>query len=348
MADRDEQPHQPTIRDVAARAGVALSSVSRVLTKHPDVSPRMREKVEAAAKELGYEPDMLAQSMRTGSTQTVGFVLRDISNPLFANIARRCEQELRANGYSMLITSSDGDEKVEARNLSLLRRRRVDGIICSLVSEDSDDTRAALSSTRTPVVLIDREVRGLAAGAVVCDHYAGVRQATRELLSRGHRRVALVSGTMSVRSTRERLRGYEAAHQEAGVPVNPRYLALGGFDQAFAKTEVQRLLSGVEPPTALLTGGISSTAGALQAMRQLRLVVGEDVAVVVLDEWPLFDMLAPGFSSVSRDSDEMGTAAARLLLDMLHGEPARTITIDTVFTPRESLGGFQDDRSRVS
>lgn len=100
--------HVPNIHDVAAAAGAAVSSVSRVLSGHPDVSEAMRQRVEAAAQELGYEPDMLAQSLRRGSTRTIGFALRDISNPLFANVARLCERELRKAGYSMIITSSDG------------------------------------------------------------------------------------------------------------------------------------------------------------------------------------------------------------------------------------------------
>ena len=130
----DENPSgvPSTIRDVANLAGVALSSVSRVLSDHPDVSPKMRKKVKDAAKQLDYQPDLLAQSLRSGSTRTVGFVLRDISNPLFAVIARRCEQELRSLGYSMILVNSDGDAEIEAENLSLLRRRRVDGIIVSL------------------------------------------------------------------------------------------------------------------------------------------------------------------------------------------------------------------------
>ena len=124
----DENPSgvPSTIRDVANLAGVALSSVSRVLSDHPDVSPKMRKKVKDAAKQLDYQPDLLAQSLRSGSTRTVGFVLRDISNPLFAVIARRCEQELRSLGYSMILVNSDGDAEIEAENLSLLRRRRVD------------------------------------------------------------------------------------------------------------------------------------------------------------------------------------------------------------------------------
>jgi LacI family transcriptional regulator len=332
-----------TIRDVAARAGVALSSVSRVLSGHPDVSATMRQRVESAAKALGYEPDLLAQSLRRGSTRTVGFVLRDISNPLFANVARRCEQVLRRAGYSMVLANSDGGVEAESVNLALMRRRRVDGVIVSLVSETSAATREALQSLRVPVVLLDREVAGLSAGAVLCDHYTGVRSATEELLMRGHRRIALIPGGLEVRSSRERVRGYRDAFAAASATVDEDLVVAGGFDMDYAKAEVIRLFSRSPEPTALMTGGVGSTAGALRALRQLRREPGREVAIVALDEWPMFDVFTPNLASVARDSDEMGTASARLLLDMLDGASPRVVTIDTTFTSRDSIRALWSD-----
>lgn len=338
-ASADPRALSVTIRDVAARAGVALSSVSRVLSNHPDVSAMMRTRVETAATELGYEPDLLAQSLRRGSTGTVGFVLRDISNPLFANIARRCEQELRRAGYSMILMNSDGGIEAESVNLALMRRRRVDGVIVSLVSETSVATRRALEALRVPVVLLDREVVGFSAGAVLCDHYTGVRHAVEELLMRGHRRVALLPGGLEVRSSRERVRGYREAFAAAGAGVDENLIVSCGFDMDLVKAEVIRFFSRTPEPTAMLAGGVGGTAGALRALRQLRREPGRDVAMVALDEWPMFDVFAPDLASVSRDSDEIGTASARLLLDMLDGADACTVSIDTTFTPRSSLRG---------
>ncbi len=337
-----------TIKDVAKHAGVALSSVSRVLSGHPDISEAMRLRVEKAVAELGYEPDLVAQSLRGGSTRTVGFLLRDISNPLFANIARRCEQELRRAGYSMILMNSDGAADVEAVNLTVMRRRRVDGVVASLVSESSPATRQALAALRVPVVLVDREVEGFTSGAVLCDHYHGVRRAVEELLMRGYHRIALITGGLDVRSSRERVRGYSDAFAAAGVPVNRDLILTGGFDIDYGKTEVIRLFSRSQEATALVTGGVGITTGALRALRQLRLEVGRDVALVALDEWPMFDVLAPDLSSVARDSDEMGTASAWLLLDMIDGGQPRTVMTDTVFTPRASLGRVPPARNAAA
>jgi len=342
MSRTDDEAPTVTIKDVAALAGVALSSVSRVLSGHPDVSAKMKERVEAAAAELNYEPHLLAQSLRRGSTRTVGFVLRDISNPMFAQIARRCEQELRAAGYSMILTNSDGDVDAEPANLALMRRRRVDGVIVSLVSETSDNTRAALAALNVPVVLLDREVQDADYAAVLCDHYTGVKQAVEELLMRGHRRIALVTGEVNVRSSRERIRGYRAAFEDAGVVVDEDMLQAGGFDTEYAQAKVVRMLSSSRPPTAILTGGVATTAGAMRALRRLRRDPGSEVALIALDEWPMFDVFAPELASVARDYDEMGTAAAWLMLDMLGGAEAREIVIDTVFTPRASITSVQE------
>lgn len=335
---RTEDTHSAvTIKDVAALAGVALSSVSRVLSGHPDVSATMKERVEAAAAELNYEPHLLAQSLRRGSTRTVGFVLRDISNPMFAQIARRCEQELRAAGYSMILMNSDGDVNAEPANLALMRRRRVDGVIASLVSETSGDTRAALAALNVPVVLLDREVQDAHYAAVLCDHFTGVKQAVDDLLMRGHRQIALVTGEINVRSSRERIRGYRAAFDDAGLEVNEDMLQAGGFDTEYAQAKVVRMFSSSRRPTAILTGGVATTAGTMRALRQLRRDPGSEVALIALDEWPMFDVFAPDLASVARDYDEMGTAAAWLMLDMLGGSEAREIIIDTVFTPRASI-----------
>lgn len=337
-----------TIRDVAERAGVALSSVSRVLSGHPDASPRMRERVEAAAAELGYEPDMLAQSLRSGLTRTIGFLIRDISNPLFAVIARRCEQELRAGGYSMLLTNSDGDARAEAGNLELLRRRRVDGLIVSLESEVADETRTSLSRFGGPIVLLDREVDDLDVGAVLCDHYSGVLAAVRDLLARGHRRIGLVTGSMDVRSTRERVRAFNDAFVAEGIDPDPSLLTLGSFTSDFGKTAVIRMLSRQPEPTAIVTGGVLTTAGALRALRQLGREPGEDIAFVALDEWPLFDVSTHGLASVARDPNEIGTTAGRLMLDMLRGGDPTRITVPTTYTPRESLTTLEDHARRAA
>lgn len=328
----------PTMHDVAAEAGVALSSVSRALNGHPDVSPRMRQRVLDTAKALGYEPDLVAQSLRRGTTRTVGFVLRDISNPLFGEIAKAAEDELRRAGYSMLLSNSDGDPGVEAANIDLLRRRRVDGLILSLVSETDERTAAALTALDTPLVLLDRDTGDTGASAVLTDHRAGMQQAVAELLALGHRRISLVTGQESIRPTRERLRGLTDAHEAAGVPVRRELLALGSFSEQFATHATGALLALDNPPTAVIAGGAQSTVGVLTALTQRGLRIGTDIALLSCDDLPLLRLYDPPVSVVTRDLVRIGGQAAALFLAMVDGRPPRVEVVPTAYVARGSIG----------
>src|SRR6476660_7731070 len=139
-------PARPGMREVADRAGVAMSSVSRVLSGHPDVSPKMRQVVMDAVRDLGYQPDMLAQGLRRGKTFSVGFTVSDIANPILAEIVTGAEKRLREAGYSLLLTNSEGSPDLDADHILLLERRRVDGLILSLAAERHDKTIAALKA----------------------------------------------------------------------------------------------------------------------------------------------------------------------------------------------------------
>lgn len=330
--DEDPEPAAPTIRDVAELAGVSLSSVSRVLSGHPDVSRRMRSRVLESVETLGYQPDLLAQSLRSGATRTVGFVVRDIANPLFALMVRRCEQVLRVAGYSLLLTNSDGSVEVEAENITLLGRRRVDGLIVSLVSETAPAAQTALLGAKIPVVLLDREMKGLNAAAVLCDHYTGVRHAVDDLMKRGHRLIALVSGSLDVRTSRERRRAYLDSFKAHRVPVDRKVLRFGSFSEDYAQSEVEKMFRGrTERPTALLTGGSLATIGALAAFVSLGIEAGDEVELVALDQWPVLRALRPDIPVVSRDAELMGELAAELLLEVLGGSAPRTVTIETAY-----------------
>jgi LacI family transcriptional regulator len=324
---------------VAARAGVALSSVSRVLSGHADVSAKMRIRVEEAAHTLGYEPDLLAQSMRSGATRTIGFIITDIANPMFALVARSCEQELRRAGYSMILMNSDGEAETEAENFAVMRRRHVDGIIASLISEKSASVNASINSLRAPLVLLDREIAGMKMGAVNGDHRKGVHDAVEELLARGHRKIAFITGGLDVFITRDRLKGFRDAFAEVMVPVPEESVALGGFDEEFSSRETHRLFSKKTRPTALLTGGVGATAGALRALKKLEIEPGKDIAFVAIDEWPMFDVFASQFSSVFRDPHVIGRESARIMLEVLSGAEPRTAVVETKFISRASSAG---------
>ena len=194
MAAKKTTVRPATISDVAKKAGVAVSSVSRALNDHPDVSDDLKSRVIDAAKNLGFELNLVASSMRSGSTRTIGFVVRDISSPLFSLIAKGVDDVLRDHEYSLFLTNSDGDTKVELNNLNLLARRRADGVIVSLVSEEDAGILQALKQFNGHVVILDRDISDSEASFIQIDHRSGVRDAVRHLLQLGHRRIGLITG----------------------------------------------------------------------------------------------------------------------------------------------------------
>ncbi len=325
-----------TIHDVAAKAGVAISSVSRVLSGHLDVSEKMRARVEAAVAELEYEPDHLAQSLRKGATNTIGFMIRDITNPLFSIVAQSAEHELRKSGYSMILINSHGELEAETENFALFKRRRIDGVIASLVSEDAPYVRKTISDLGAPVVLLDREVIGLDASAVICDHRTGVYEATSDLIANGFKKIAFLSGRRDVYITKNRIKGYEEALTKAKIKIDEDLIRLGKFGEPFAYQETKKLFSAKNHPTALIAGGIGASAGALRALRELGIKPGKDIGFVALDEWPMFDVLTAELSSVYRDPEEMGRASARLILDLIAGSAPSQELIPTFYRARES------------
>ncbi|GIU92854.1 MAG: LacI family transcriptional regulator [Acidimicrobiia bacterium] len=327
------------MKEVARRAGVALSSVSRVLNDHPDVSDAMRAKVIAAIKELGYQPNLVASSLRRGSTKTVGFVVADISNPLFADITWGAERRLNRAGYSMVLTNSEGDPARDEKMVRLLRRRRVDGLIISLADETRKETIAELKHLEVPIVLIDREVGDLAsASAVLADHAEGMRRATELLFDLGHRRIGLIGPSESTRPGRERLAGFKAAHSSRRVGVDWDLVKLGGLSPAFGEAMAHELLNLKDPPSALISAGNLLLVGTLRALHRARVSVGSEISLVSCDDVPLAELYNPPITVVDRNTVEMGEIAAGLLLERLEDPEAkpRVATVPTRLIVRAS------------
>jgi LacI family transcriptional regulator len=328
---------RPNMRQVAELAGVAMSSVSRVLSGHPDVSPAMRERVLQAVHELGYEPDFLAQSLRRGATRSIGFAISDISNPVIAEIALGAEEVLRRAGYAMVVMNSENDPALDAAHIRFLQSRRVDGMIITVASERKRATIDALAQVEVPVVVIDRDLpKRVHASAVLVEHRKGMAAAAGHLLDLGHRRIGLLSWPLELRPGRERLAGLRQAYAERGLPDTS--ITITGLltpEQARAATE--QLLDEVEPPTALIAGANQLLIGCLRALITRGLRPGTDLALLTCDDIPLAELYNPPLAVIARDNVGTGRAAAELLLHRLNGsEEPETVTLSTTFIPRAS------------
>jgi len=331
------------MREVADLADVAISSVSRVLSGHPDVSADMRERVLDAVGQLEYEPDFLAQSLRRGATLSVGYVVGDISNPLIATITSGAESVLRQAGYSMLLMNSENDPELDAAHIRFFQARRVDGMILSLASERLPATLEILDQVDVPVIMVDRDVNAdLDASIVRNDHRAGMRAAIGHLLDLGHRRIALITGALDLWPVRERIAGMAEAVAARGVRDETSSL-VGSLSADHGERSTEQLLAMDPRPTAIVAGGNQVLAGCVRALHRHGIRIPDDMSLVTCDEVDLSELHAPPIASVARDTLLIGRTAAELMLERLGGGEPRTVLLPTTFTARPSCGPVPAD-----
>lgn len=338
MADMDTPPgrSRPTgMKMVAERAGVAISSVSRVLSDHPDVSVTMRNRVLDAVAALGYEPDMLAQSLRTGESRTVGFVVSDISNPMFALMAHGAEIELSARGYSVLLANSLNDDELALQQIRRMHQRRVDGLLVSVGVEKPGSIAELLERSPIPTVLIDRKLGVDTASHVLSDHKTGMLQAVDRLLELGHRRIALINGLTEVLPARARAKALTKAVAAYGGAVAT--VTSGPFTAEHGAKATTQLLRSDDPPTAIIVGGNQILTGVLRALSSLNVSIPRDVSLVSCDSLALAEFLTPSLAVIWRDGQELGVRAAQVLLEQLDGAEPHDLRLPTEFRDAGSV-----------
>lgn len=332
------RPTAPGLKDVAAHAGVSVSTVSRVINDGPYVTETVRARVTASMAALGYEPHALAQSLRTGQSNTVGYVIGDIANPLFATIAGGMDDVLQQASYTIFLGNSRGDAAHELQLIKALLRRRVDGLVLSLADETDAGLRTLLRQLSVPLVLLDREVPGVRADRVLVEHDRGIRRAVQHLHELGHRRVALITGAPITLPGRAIRHAFEETVAELGLPRSPADVLVVPPSGPVAPAEVAALLGREPRPTALIAGGATLAPAVLRALRELGLRVPDDLSLVAYDDTDVTALHAPPLTVVARDVRAIGAQAARLMLDRI-AAPAgrrRTVAIPTALVVRGS------------
>jgi LacI family transcriptional regulator len=337
LGAQDDPDSRASMRKVAERADVAISSVSRVLSGHPDVSDKMRIRVMAAVAELEYEPDFLAQSLRRGLTLSVGFVLSDISNPLLADIVLGAETELRSAGYSLLLMNSEAIAELDVRSIRFFQTRRVDGMLLSVVDETDAELTAAMNQVKVPIVLVDREIAIEGASSVRNDHASGMADAVRHMLDLGHRRIAMIGGSRDAFPGREREKGLRLAVDERDEAIAANIID-GSFSPNHGYETTAALLDGPDAPTAIVCGSNQILVGCLQVINERGIVIGRDLSLVTCDDTPASIVYHPALASISRDTVGLGRSAAELLLHRLRDRAGpETIVLPTRYMPRASV-----------
>ena len=329
----------PTMKDVAERASVSVTTVSHVLNKTRHVDPDLVRRVENAVRRLGYQPNALARGLRRKETRMLGMVVPDNSNPYFAELARTIEDTCFERGYSVILCNSDEDAAKESAYVSLLAEKRVDGIVFVASGNDCSGLEALLQH-RIPVVALDRELKGMRCDSIVVDNRHGGRQATLHLIGGKHRRIGCICGPRNLTSAEERLQGYKDALSEARLPLDPALIQWGNFHIEGGYAAVQVLLDLSKPITAVFASNDLMAVGALRGIAARGLRVPDDVAVVGFDDIRFAKYTQPPLTTVMQPIRQIGKLATELVMARVNGErrePQRH-RLKTILVVRESCG----------
>lgn len=315
---------RPTMREVAALAGVSLKTVSRVANEVPTVDPALVAKVHAAMDRLGFRPNLAASNLRRGDgrTHTIGLLVEDVANPFSAAVHRAVEDYAAQRGVLVLSTSLDEDAERERRMVRALVARRVDGLIIVPASTDHRYL-VAEQEAGTAVVFVDRLPTPLIGDAVVTDNREAAAAGVQHLIAAGHRRIAYLGDTETLMTARERFAGYRDAMRAAeavGCVLNPAHVVHGLRTAKAADEAVAGLLGRPNAPTALFTSQNLVTIGAVEALH--RTGVHQRVAIVGFDDFPLAQLLEPGVTVLAQQPAQIGRIAAHLLFSRLEGDHA--------------------------
>lgn len=330
------------LADVAGRAGVSVSTVSRVVNLPRLVSAATRLRVERVIEELGYRPSRVARRLRArrGGANIVGLIIPDIQNPFYSDVVRGVEDVAYARDYAVILCNSDENLEREGFYLDLLVAESADGVILPPIRGD-DETTARLLALGLPIVCLDRRLRRTSVDTVVVDNRSGAYEAVEHLTSLGHERIALICGSTSLSSFSERLEGYGDALSSRGIEGRSELVLVGEPRQEEGRRMAASLLELDERPSAIFAASNLLTLGALSAVRERGLRVPEDIAIVGFDDAPWAELLACPLTTVQQPSYEMGRRSAELLFHRIeepHRVPALVVLAPTLVV-RESCGG---------
>lgn len=328
------------MKDIAKVAQVSLGTVSHVLNNSARVREPVRRRVLDAVEAAGYQPSQLARGLRRVKTNMIGMIIPDITNPFFPAVVRGAEDVAFANGYRLILCNTDNDHSKELVHLNELRTYLPAGLIV-IPSNFSDLTTQAESYRKagTGVVCIDRLPRNWSGDSVTASNEEGAYNATRHLIQMGHTRLAAITGPLHLTNAKDRLNGFKRAVREARLHLAPEYLQETTFDKQGGHSKTLILLRLIPRPTAIFAGNDMIALGALLAIREAGLRCPEDVSLMGFDDLDIAETTNPSLSSVSQSGYQLGSTAARILVDRFEGDesPARHLILETSLKVRDSV-----------
>lgn len=333
----DAGKNRPTMRHVAALAGVGIKTVSRVINDEPGVSDATRRRVLNASHQLNYQLDMAAGSLRRTGRQTlsIGLLLPSVANPFSGEIHRALEDAMSARGIAVFAASLDDDPEREKALVAAFLGRRVDGLVLTPIAK-SQAYVIPEHSRDLPMVFVDREPVGIEADAVVTDNATGSANAAAHLIRHGHTKLAYLGDRTDIQTARERRRGFIEEIGRSGIATSTIPVREGLHDEEAARLAAHELLAGDNPPTAIFSSQNLVTFGAMRALKELG--ASRRVALVGFDDFTLADMMDPGITVVAQHPERIGKLAAERILARIDGDNAapQTYVVPSELIPRGS------------
>ena len=327
-----------TIRDVAKKAGVAISTVSLALNGKGPISAETASRITAAAAELGYSPSAMAQSLKRGHNKLIGLVLGDVGNPFFGELQRDIDHLVFEADHMLIVAATGSHSEREMRTLDQLRRHRVGGIIMAPLSNDPAFA-AYLRQIDVPVVLVDQYVDGVKFDFVCSDNELTTIMLTEYLLRLGHRRICYLGGQKDWWTANLRLAGFRTAMERAGVEIDAALEIVADFDGEKAYHQVTRIMSQASRPTAIVAANNWMALGALRAINDLGFECPRDISLTGVDDVPWADVIKPRITSVIQPVHELAQVSANWILERISKRGGAAIPPRRhIATPRLILG----------
>jgi LacI family transcriptional regulator len=304
------------MREVAERAGVSVTTVSHVINNSRPVNPQTRERVEEAMQALGYQPNVLARSLRQGVTHTIGIILPDSTNPYFSEVVRGIEDTSFDQGYSVILCNSDNDLDKEHHYINVLVEKQVDGIIFVAAGLSAENINA-LQARGIPLVLVDRRVPDVQVDNVLADNQRGGWMATTHLIELNHQVIGCIAGPEGVRLSSDRVDGYFQALEAANLHSDSSWIVEGDFQYQSGYEGAKALYNLLPSPTAIFACNDLMAIGAYRFAHENNLTIPEQLSIVGFDDIRLAAYTNPPLTTIHQSKHEMGTKAAELLMERI-------------------------------
>jgi DNA-binding LacI/PurR family transcriptional regulator len=315
--------HRPvTIKDIARKLNISVSTVSRALRGAADINPETKKAVTDLATELDYQPNSIALSLVKSKTNIIGVIIPDITIPFFASAISGIQEVVSEAGFNVMICQSNESEQTEINNAQALLSSRVAGFIVSVSGNTKTfDHFKTIQRRGVPLVFFDRVPEEMAASKVLIDDYEGAFTVVEHLIEMGCRRIAHLAGPELLKITENRLNGYLDALKQHNFTIDPSLIVNADFNRGRAYEGTMQLLNLPEPPDAIFAISDRVAIGAIMAIKDRNLRIPEDVAVVGFGNEATSAILDPPLTTVMQYPDEMGKIAAQLFLEQLNTDP---------------------------